>query len=76
MIWKAGQMRLVIFTEPQHGASYDDQRRVARVAEALGFDGFFRSDHFLPWVRPARPLDMHDLDHLELVASAVAPQLR
>jgi F420-dependent oxidoreductase-like protein len=40
-------MRLVIFTEPQNGASYDDQRRVAQTAEAAGFDGFFRSDHFL-----------------------------
>ena len=40
-------MRLVIFTEPQNGASYDDLRRVAQTAEAAGFDGFFRSDHFL-----------------------------
>src|SRR5215213_6672624 len=40
-------MRLVIFTEPQQGASYDDLRRVAQTAEAAGFDGFFRSDHYL-----------------------------
>jgi F420-dependent oxidoreductase-like protein len=40
-------MRLVIFTEPQQGASYDDQLRVALAAEAAGFDGFFRSDHYL-----------------------------
>jgi F420-dependent oxidoreductase-like protein len=40
-------MRLVIFTEPQLGASYDDQLRVARHAEDLGFDAFFRSDHYL-----------------------------
>ncbi|SNY14938.1 LLM class F420-dependent oxidoreductase [Paractinoplanes atraurantiacus] len=40
-------MRLVIFTEPQQGASYDDLRKVAQTAEASGFDGFFRSDHFL-----------------------------
>jgi F420-dependent oxidoreductase-like protein len=40
-------MRLVIFIEPQQGASYDDQRRVAQLAEETGFDGFFRSDHFL-----------------------------
>jgi F420-dependent oxidoreductase-like protein len=40
-------MRLVIFTEPQEGASYDDLRRVAQLAEAARFDGFFRSDHFL-----------------------------
>jgi F420-dependent oxidoreductase-like protein len=40
-------MRLVIFTEPQQGASYDDQLRIARHTEELGFDGFFRSDHYL-----------------------------
>lgn len=40
-------MRLVVFTEPQLGASYADQLRVARHAEELGFDGFFRSDHFI-----------------------------
>ena len=36
-----------IFTEPQQGASYDDLLTIAQAAEALGFDGFFRSDHFL-----------------------------
>ena len=36
-----------IFTEPQQGASYDDQLAVARAAEDLGFDAFFRSDHYL-----------------------------
>jgi F420-dependent oxidoreductase-like protein len=40
-------MRLVIFTEPQQGATYDDQRRIAQLAEDAGFDGFFRSDHYL-----------------------------
>jgi F420-dependent oxidoreductase-like protein len=40
-------MRLRIFTEPQQGASYDDLLAVARTAERLGFDGFFRSDHYL-----------------------------
>ncbi|HST83751.1 MAG TPA: TIGR03560 family F420-dependent LLM class oxidoreductase [Kineosporiaceae bacterium] len=40
-------MRLVIFTEPQQGASYADLLRVAQSAEAAGFDGFFRSDHYL-----------------------------
>lgn len=38
---------LRIFTEPQQGASYDDLLRVARAAEAAGYDGFFRSDHYL-----------------------------
>jgi F420-dependent oxidoreductase-like protein len=40
-------MDLRIFTEPQQGASYDDLLAVARATEDLGFDGFFRSDHYL-----------------------------
>ncbi len=39
-------MDVRIFIEPQQGASYEDQLRVARAAEDLGFDGFFRSDHY------------------------------
>lgn len=41
------EMDLRIFVEPQQGASYDQQLAVAQRAEALGFDAFFRSDHFL-----------------------------
>lgn len=33
--------------DPQQGASYESQLRVARAAEELGFDGFFRTDHYL-----------------------------
>ncbi len=40
-------MKLRIFVEPQFGASYDQQVRMAQAAEAVGFDAFFRSDHFL-----------------------------
>jgi len=40
-------MELRIFTEPQQGATYDDLLRVARATEDLGFDEFFRSDHYL-----------------------------
>jgi F420-dependent oxidoreductase-like protein len=40
-------MQLRIFTEPQQGASYDDLLRVAKATEDLGFDAFFRSDHYL-----------------------------
>ncbi|WP_225752792.1 LLM class F420-dependent oxidoreductase [Actinotalea sp. Marseille-Q4924] len=40
-------MDLRIFTEPQQGASYEDVLRVAQAAERLGFDAFFRSDHYL-----------------------------
>jgi len=36
-----------VFTEPQQGASYDDLLRVAKATEQLGFDAFFRSDHYL-----------------------------
>ncbi|MEV4351434.1 TIGR03560 family F420-dependent LLM class oxidoreductase [Actinoplanes sp. NPDC049596] len=48
-------MRLVIFTEPQQGASYTDLLKVAQTAEASGFDGFFRSDHFLTMGGDGRP---------------------
>src|ERR1700729_4658878 len=40
-------MRLRIFVEPQQGASYDQQVKMAQAAEVGGFDAFFRSDHFL-----------------------------
>ncbi|MCL3859694.1 LLM class F420-dependent oxidoreductase [Actinotalea sp. K2] len=40
-------MDLRVFTEPQQGASYDDLLRVARATEDLGYDAFFRSDHYL-----------------------------
>ncbi|WP_405976943.1 LLM class F420-dependent oxidoreductase [Streptomyces sp. NBC_00158] len=36
-----------IFVEPQEGASYETQLRFALAAQELGFDGFFRSDHYL-----------------------------
>ncbi|MDQ6783408.1 MAG: LLM class F420-dependent oxidoreductase [Actinomycetota bacterium] len=40
-------MRLRIFTEPQLGATYDDQLAAAVCAEEAGFDAYFRSDHYL-----------------------------
>jgi F420-dependent oxidoreductase-like protein len=42
-----GAMQLRIFTEPQQGADYQTLLRVAKAAEDLGFDAFFRSDHYL-----------------------------
>ena len=36
-----------IFTEPQQGATYFDILAVAQATERLGFDAFFRSDHFM-----------------------------
>jgi F420-dependent oxidoreductase-like protein len=40
-------MKLRIFIEPQMGADYATQLRVAQATEQFGFDAFFRSDHFL-----------------------------
>src|SRR5580704_13635301 len=40
-------MKLRIFIEPQQGATYEQQVRMAQKVEALGFDALFRSDHFL-----------------------------
>ena len=40
-------MDLRIFTEPQQGATYDTLLTVAKATEDLGFDAFFRSDHYV-----------------------------
>ena len=48
-------MRLRIFTEPQQGADYDTLLRVAKATEDLGFDAFFRSDHYLKMSGSGRP---------------------
>ena len=42
-----GRMKLRIFTEPQQGATYRQLLTVAQATESLGFDAFFRSDHYL-----------------------------
>ena len=39
-------MQFRVFTEPQQGATYDELLRVAKATEDLGFDAFFRSDHY------------------------------
>lgn len=44
---RMGIMELRIFTEPQQGATYDTLLTVAKAAEDLEFDAFFRSDHYL-----------------------------
>src|SRR5437899_5501563 len=41
------RMDFRVFTEPQQGATYDDQLAVARKTEECGYDAFFRSDHYL-----------------------------
>lgn len=40
-------MEFAIFTEPQQGASYGQQLAFAQEAERVGFDAFFRSDHYM-----------------------------
>ncbi|MEX2392881.1 MAG: LLM class F420-dependent oxidoreductase, partial [Actinomycetota bacterium] len=40
-------MQLRVFTEPQQGASYETLLRFAQKSEELGYDAFFRSDHYL-----------------------------
>ncbi|MFE4177425.1 LLM class F420-dependent oxidoreductase [Streptomyces sp. NPDC056909] len=40
-------MDLRIFTEPQQGATYETLLTVAKATEDLGFDAFFRSDHYV-----------------------------
>ena len=40
-------MEFRVFTEPQQGATYDELLAVAQAAERLGYDAFFRSDHYL-----------------------------
>lgn len=47
-------MELRVMIEPQQGATYEDQVRFARHAEACGFPGFFRSDH-LARIGPGDP---------------------
>ncbi|GLY03565.1 MULTISPECIES: LLM class F420-dependent oxidoreductase [Actinoplanes] len=41
-------MRVSIFTEPHRGATYDELLRAAQHAEAAGFEGFHRADHYAP----------------------------
>src|SRR6195952_5850685 len=52
---RLGAMDLRIFTEPQLGATYDQQLRLARTAEAAGFDAYFRSDHLLAFAGDGLP---------------------
>jgi F420-dependent oxidoreductase-like protein len=40
-------VQLRVFTEPQQGASYETLLAFAKESEKLGFDAFFRSDHYM-----------------------------
>jgi F420-dependent oxidoreductase-like protein len=46
-------MRFALMIEPQQGLSYSEQLDLARLAEGLGFEAFFRSDHFHSFPGPA-----------------------
>lgn len=48
-------MEICTFIEPQNGASYDEQLAFAQATEALGFHGFFRSDHFVAFEGDGMP---------------------
>jgi alkanesulfonate monooxygenase len=39
-------MRFALMIEPQQGLSYQEQLDIARLAEGLGFEALFRSDHY------------------------------
>lgn len=46
-------MRFALMTEPQQGLSYEEVLAVARAAEAVGLEAFFRSDHYASFPGPA-----------------------
>ena len=45
-------MRFALMIEPQQGLSYAEQLDLARLAERLGFEAFFRSDHYRSFPGP------------------------
>jgi hypothetical protein len=44
---RGDNVKFSIMIEPQFGATYQEQLAIALHAEQLGFEGLFRSDHFL-----------------------------
>ena len=48
-------VEICTFIEPQNGATYRDQLGFAEATEALGFTGFFRSDHYLAFEGDGMP---------------------
>jgi len=51
-------MRVCLMIEGQEGVTWDDWVRLARLAEQLGLEGLFRSDHYTAIIRP--DADAHD----------------
>ncbi|MGA2513022.1 MAG: TIGR03560 family F420-dependent LLM class oxidoreductase [Candidatus Limnocylindrales bacterium] len=45
-------MRFALMIEPQQGLTYAEQLDLARLAERLGFEAFFRSDHYRSFPGP------------------------
>jgi F420-dependent oxidoreductase-like protein len=46
-------MRFALMIEPQQGLSYADQLAVVQRAESVGFESFFRSDHYQSFPGPS-----------------------
>ena len=46
-------MRFALMTEPQQGLTYAEQLAVVQRAEAVGFESFFRSDHYQSFPGPS-----------------------
>src|SRR4029079_8579097 len=46
-------MRFALLIEPQQGLSFDEQLAIVRRAEEVGFESFFRSDHYQSLPGPA-----------------------
>ena len=51
-------MRVALMIEGQEGVTWDDWVRLARITEAHGLEGLFRSDHYTAIIRP--DADAHD----------------
>jgi F420-dependent oxidoreductase-like protein len=45
-------MRLALMSEPQQGLSYEEILALARTAEAVGLEAYFRSDHYASFPGP------------------------
>ena len=53
-------VRVRAYTTPQYGCRYSEELAFAQLAEAQGFDGYFRADHYVPMVEghfPPGPTD-------------------
>ena len=47
-----GDMEVCVMIEGQEGVTWEQWLALARACETLGFDGLFRSDHYLSFDRP------------------------